>query len=129
VGQDVQEMNVLLVHEGAYLIGTPCLLTRFDTRILYQHHLAKLRVLSSSLLSGPLLIAALLSPIVQRQIRSKQFTADVIDSIVGRFPEVVLPLPRDPARRIEVEEQARTIFGPCSDDRCGHTQRVHQLKH
>ena len=38
-------------------------------------------------------VACFLAPIVQRQIRSKQFTADIIDSIVGRLQEVVLPIP------------------------------------
>jgi len=108
--QDVRANDVLLVHEGTYLIGTPCLLTRWDTHILFQHHLAKLRVLDEEELSGPLLVAALLAPVVQRQIRSKQLTADVIDSIVGRFPEVVLPLPSDPQRRLALSIEAREIF-------------------
>lgn len=108
--QDVLPMDVLLVHEGTYLIGTPCLITRYDTKILFQHHLAKLRVLEGARLTGPLLMAALLAPAVQRQIRSKQFTADVIDSIVGRLPEVALPLPRDPEGRREFSLRATEIF-------------------
>jgi hypothetical protein len=108
--QDVQEMDVLLVHEGTYLIGTPCLLTGFDAKILFQHHLAKLRALTGKRITGPLLIATLLAPIVQRQIRAKQFTADIIDSIVGRLPEVALPLPRASEAREAFSERARAIF-------------------
>lgn len=108
--QEVRPMDVLLVHEGTYLIGTPCLITRYDTKILFQHHLAKLRVLDGGRLTGPLLTATLLAPTVQRQIRSKQFTADVIDSIVGRLPEIALPLPRDPVARAEFSKQASKIF-------------------
>src|SRR6266545_2895555 len=108
--QDVQEHDVLLVHEGTYLIGTPCLLTRYDTKILYQHHLAKLRVVQRGRLTGPLLMAALMAPIVQRQIRSKQFTADVIDSIVGRLHEVVLPLPASNAARKVLSARALEVF-------------------
>lgn len=108
--QDVQEMDVLLVHEGTYLIGTPCLITRYDTRILFQHHLAKLRALPDGRMTGPLLMAMLLAPVVQRQIRARQFTADVIDSIVGRFREVRLPLPMTAAGRAAVTEAAGRIF-------------------
>jgi hypothetical protein len=106
---DVRAMDVLLVHEGTYLIGTPCLVTGFDTNILFQHHLAKLRA-SGDRISGPLLAACFLTPIVQRQIRARQFTADVIDSIVGRLPEVMLPLPRSADRRRELETMARECF-------------------
>ena len=108
--QDVQAMDVLLVHEGTYLIGTPCLLTSYDTRILFQHHLAKLRVLGGDRITGPLLMAALLAPVVQSQIRARQFTADVIDSIVGRLQEVKLPLPKDLEARNHLSERARSIF-------------------
>jgi len=108
--QDVQPFDVLLVHEGTYLIGTPCLLTSFDTRIVYQHHLAKLRVLPGAPLTPQLLMAALLSPIVQRQIRSKQLTADTIDSIVGRIQEVVLPIPRDAEERRAIEVESQDVF-------------------
>lgn len=108
--QDVRAGDILYVHEGTYLIGTPCLVTRFDTRILYQHHLAKLRVCDEAPFSAPLLLAGLLTPIVLAQVRARQFTADVIDSIVGRLPEIVVPLPRDPAIRQELEEYSEGIF-------------------
>jgi hypothetical protein len=116
--QSVAADDVLLVHEGTYLIGSGCLLTAYDTDIIYQHHLARLRVLApDSRLSGPLLMCALLSEPVQRQIRSKQFTADVIDSIVGRLPEVRLPLPKRPARRVELTERARALFAERAEAR------------
>jgi hypothetical protein len=106
---DVRELDVLLVHEGTYLIGTSCLLTRYDTDILFQHHLAKLRA-AGDRVDGPLLIACLLAPVVQRQIRARQFTADVIDSIVGRLPEVKLPLHRSESRRKALAEKALAVF-------------------
>lgn len=106
---DVREMDVLLVHEGTYLIGTPCLITRFDTAILFQHHLAKMRAVGPRM-SGPLLVACLLAPVVQRQIRARQFTADVIDSIVGRLPEVRLPLHRSAERLRSLAKQAFDVF-------------------
>jgi hypothetical protein len=97
--QDVRPGDVLLVHEGTYLIGTCATVTRYDLPMLFQHHLAKLRATSEGPLTGPLLAAILRAPVVQRQIRSKQFTADVIDSIVGRLQEVILPIPREESTR------------------------------
>lgn len=109
--QSIKADDVLLVHEGTYLIGTACLITRYDTEILYQHHVARLRVLPGAAgLSGPLLMCALISKVVQRQIRNRQFTADVIDSIVGRLLEVRLPVPKDENRRAALDAEARTIF-------------------
>lgn len=108
--QDVQVDDILLVHEGTYLIGVPCLVTRFDTRILYQHHLAKIRVQKEAPFSASVLLAGLLSPVAQAQIRARQFTADVIDSIVGRLPEVVVPIPSDPKRRDRLATTSEQVF-------------------
>ena len=107
---DVRPNDVLLVHEGTYLIGTSALVTKYDTGILIQHHLAKLRCSKDARVTPGLLVALLLSPIVQRQIRSKQLAADIIDSIVGRVAEVILPLPRDSSVRETIGEEAQRIF-------------------
>ena len=107
---DLRTNDVLLVHEGTYLIGTAALVTEHDTGILIQHHLAKLRCSKNSRVTPGLLVALLLSPIVQRQIRSKQLTADIIDSIVGRVAEVILPLPRDIRVREAISEESHRVF-------------------
>ena len=93
-GQDVQPRDILFVHEGTYLIGSTAMVTQFDGPILYQHHLAKFRVPRGGRFSAYYLLAAFSSPIVQRQIRSKQFSADIIDSVVGRLEEVIIPIPK-----------------------------------
>jgi len=108
--QNIAPGDILVVHEGTYLIGTPCYLTEYDTRIVIQHHLAHLKVLPGATISAPLLMAALLAPCVQAQIRARQFTADVIDSIVGRLPEVLLPLPKRESERRRVSQEAERIF-------------------
>ncbi len=79
--QDVQPGDLLFVRDGTYLIGASCLVTQADSKILYQSHILKFRVAADALISGPLLLALLSSPIVRRQIRAKQFTADIIDTI------------------------------------------------
>lgn len=115
--QDVRPGDVLLVHEGTYLIGVSALVTRYDLPMLFQHHLAKLRVADDAPLTGPLLAALLGAPIVQKQIKSKQFTADIIDSIVGRLQEVVLPLPKDPQVRTKLAGRAAALFNERAETR------------
>ena len=109
--QDLRSGDVLLVHEGTYLIGTSCLITEFDTRVLFQHHLARLRLNSPGTLTPALLMASLSAPVVQRQIRSKQLTADIIDSIVGRLPEIVLPIPKSPSVCESIAAEAAEVYG------------------
>lgn len=93
--QDVQAGDILFVRDGTYLIGTNCFITDIDKEILYQSHVLKLRVNDKGALDPHLLFLALNNPWVQQQIRSVQFTADIIDTIGRRFYELVLPFPRD----------------------------------
>src|SRR5229473_1031036 len=93
--QDVREGDILMVRDGTYLIGTCAYITRYDTRILFQSHLYKLRVADHSKLSPFLLLALLSSVPVQRQIKAKQFTQDIIDSLGDRIYELILPIPKD----------------------------------
>jgi hypothetical protein len=83
------------------------MVTSFDGPVLYQHHLAKFRVESTAPFGPYFFLAALGSPTVQRQIRSKQFTADTIDSVVGRVGEVVIPIPKDKKRLDVIENIAK----------------------
>lgn len=101
--QDVQPGDLFFVRDGTYLIGASCLVTQADSKILYQSHILKFRVAADALVSGPLLLALLSSPIVRRQIRAKQFTADIIDTIGNRYHELVLPLPRNSEIHSQIE--------------------------
>lgn len=106
--QDVRPLDVLMVKDGTYLIGTCALVTDADTRILYQSHLYKIRVSANDMGFDPyLLLASLSSDVVQKQIRSKQFTQDIIDSLGNRIRELVLPIPKAAARRKKISEQVR----------------------
>lgn len=46
---------------------------------------------------------------MKRQIRSKQFTQDIIDTLGNRLREVRIPLPKEPDRRVRVSKETRTI--------------------
>src|SRR2546425_1838140 len=85
--QDVRAGDILFVRDGTYLIGQVALVTESDLPLLYQSHLLKFRVKQDSPLSPWLLLACLSAPIVKRQIRAKQFTADIIDTVGDRSEE------------------------------------------
>ncbi len=93
--QDAREGDILMVKDGTYLIGTCAFITKYDTRIVFQSHLYKLRVKDTSQLSPYLLLVALSSLPVRRQIKSKCFTQDIIDSLGNRINELILPIPKD----------------------------------
>ena len=93
--QDIRPGDILFVRDGTYLIGTNCIITAIDKEILYQSHVLKLRVNDQSRLDSHLLFLALNNSWVQSQIRSFQFTADIIDTIGQRFSEISIPVPRD----------------------------------
>ena len=101
--QDVRPNDLLMVKDGTYLIGTCAIVTEHDRMIVFQSHLFKIRVLKELHGLNPhLLLAILTSSIVQRQVRAKQFTQDIIDSLGERIREIILPIPRAGAQRQEV---------------------------
>jgi len=104
--QDVKSGDILLVRDGTYLIGTNCIVTELDKKIVYQSHILKIRV-SKEFLDPYLVFIVLNSPLVQEQIRSVQFTADTIDTIGSRFNELVLPIPKDKRNCIQISEKAK----------------------
>ncbi len=105
--QDVQVGDILLVKDETYLIGHNCFITAIDKEILYQSHILKIRVRKPEIIAPELLFLALNSPIVQKQLRSIQFTADIIDTIGQRFNEVVLPIPKSEEKRKGLIEKTK----------------------
>jgi len=104
--QNVEKGDILLVRDGTYLIGTNCIITELDKKIVYQSHILKIRV--SKVFIDPYLVFVVLNaPIVQEQIRSVQFTADTIDTIGNRFQELILPIPKDKNTCEKIAESAK----------------------
>lgn len=101
--------DILLVRDGSYLIGTCCILTKYDTKILFQSHIYRLRVHQPEEIDPFLLFAVLNSPIVKRQIRAKQFTQHIIDTLGGRIYELLLPFPKDLQERKQIADRTRMI--------------------
>jgi type I restriction enzyme M protein len=99
VKQDVRAEDILMVRDGTYLIGKCALITHYDTQIVYQSHIYKIRSNNHEKLSPYLLLAALSCEPVIKQIKSRSYTQDIIDTLGNRIMEIVLPLPKDSQRR------------------------------
>ena len=95
--QDVREGDILMVKDGSYLIGTCAMITKYDTRIVYQSHLYKIRVIDESKynLDKYYLLAVLSSEFVRQQIVSKTFSQDIINSLGDRLKELIIPISKD----------------------------------
>ncbi|MFY1598364.1 N-6 DNA methylase [Micromonospora sp. WMMD737] len=106
--QDVEVGDILMVRDGTYLVGTCAIVTELDAKILFQSHILKFKSLDHDKLDPFLLLALLSAPIVKEQIWSKRFTQDIIDTLGGRWREVVLPVPKSAHERNRIAEAART---------------------
>lgn len=81
-----------------------------DTRIVFQSHLYKIRCNDHEKVNPWLLLALLSCPIVKQQIRAKQFTQDIIDTLGRRIYELVLPFPKNKDKRIEIINMVQQVF-------------------
>lgn len=108
--QDVKENDILLVRDGTYLIGNSCIITKHDEKCLFCGGLYKIRVIKTELLDPFLLLGLINSWIVRRQIRTKQFTRDVIDTIGNRLNEVVMPIPKSEKMRGFLSKSIKKII-------------------
>lgn len=106
--QDMQTNDILLVRDGTYLVGNSCIVTKADQKSLFCGGLYKIRAERPDELDPFLLLGLLNSYIVKRQIRTKQFTRDVIDTIGRRMWDIVLPIPKDMKLRNEIAEAVKT---------------------
>lgn len=107
---DVQPLDILMVRDGTYLIGTTAMVTANDVPMLFQSHILRIRVLKPERIDPWLLFVALNSPIVKRQIRAKQFTQDIIDTIGQRVFELDLPVPRAADIRASLSAHAKAVI-------------------
>lgn len=97
--QDVSALDIFLVRDGTYLVGTTTIVSPDGASLVYCGGLYKIRALEAQELDPYLLLGLLNSYVVKRQIRARQFTRDVIDTIGKRLEEVLLPIPKSQALR------------------------------
>ncbi|MDP3001932.1 MAG: N-6 DNA methylase [Bacteroidales bacterium] len=108
--QDVRESDILMVKDGTYLIGTCAIISKYDTKIVYQSHIYKIRVLDPKVISPYLLLAVLSADPVQQQIKSKRFTQDIIDSLGSRINDLILPIPKNKIIRKRIEDNIEKVI-------------------
>jgi type I restriction enzyme M protein len=104
---DVKAGDIFVVRDGTYLVGISSIVTKHDTKILFSGGIYKIRVKKPQELDPYLLLALLNMPIVRRQMKAKQFTRDVIDTLGKRLYEIAIPVPKDPKRRKEIADVTR----------------------
>jgi hypothetical protein len=108
--QDIRPGDILMVAHGTYLIGAVALVTDEDMPLVLQDHVFRLRLKESSGVDPYLLLAALSTRFVRRQMRAKQFSADIIDKIGERHLEVRVPLPKATTRRAAMSTEVSVII-------------------
>ncbi len=99
-----------MVRDGTYLVGTCAMISPDETKIVFQSHLFKIRSNDHEKVNPYLLLALLSSPIVKQQIRSKQFTQDIIDTLGKRILELKLPFPNDSNEQKQIINKVKTVF-------------------
>ena len=100
--QDIREGDILMVKDGSYLIGTCAMITQYDTKIVYQSHLYKIRVSDKNKynLDKYYLLAVLSSEYLKQQITANTFSQDIINSLGDRLKDLVIPISHD-TKKIE----------------------------
>ena len=101
--KSVAEKDILFARDGTYLIGTASLVSKYDIPAIHQSHVVRFRVADNSPVPAGYLLAALRSPIVQRQLRARQFTADIIDTLGDRYLDVKIPVLNDSGSITEID--------------------------
>jgi len=124
--QDVRENDILLITDGTFLIGRTAIVTPFDTKILIQSHIRRIRCLKPEIIHPYLLLYLLNIRIVQQQIRAKTFVQATISTVGSRLNEIVLPIPKEERTRtmiiskvsriVEMKIAARKAFNELLED-------------
>ncbi len=108
--QDVQPYDILMVKDGTYLIGTCAIVSKYDLPMLYQSHIYKIRVNNDVKLNPFILLAALSSSFVQRQIKSFSVSQDIIDSLGDKILQLQIPIPKSKARRQRITKLVQKVI-------------------
>jgi len=103
--QDLKEEDILFVNDGGRMVGEAAILTKYDTKIIIQSHIRRIRITKNNDLINPYLLLYLFKmPIVEKQIISKVFVQATIPTLSNRLEEVILPIPKEQKERIEISE-------------------------
>jgi hypothetical protein len=87
------EGDVIIIRDGTYLVGSSALVSANDLPALICGGIYRLRLINRQALSPTALLGLLNLPVVRWQMRARQFTRDVIDTLGHRLFEVRIPHP------------------------------------
>jgi len=108
--QDVRANDILFVAHGTYLIGNVAIVLETDLPIVLQDHVFRLRVSQASQINPYYLLAALSTKFVRRQVRARQFSADIIDKIGYRHLDICVPIVRNRQRQAQLALRTNNIL-------------------
>lgn len=115
--QDVRANDLLMVAHGTYLVGNVAIVAEGEERLVLQDHVFRLRPDPKNGVHPYLLLACLSTRFVRRQVRSRQFSADIIDKLGDRHLGIRVPIPKDKAIREKVVERVGHILSEQTDTR------------
>jgi hypothetical protein len=107
---EATEGDLLMVAHGTYLVGNVAVVTAADVPLVLQDHVFRLRVSTSAAVSNLVVLAALSTAFVQRQVRSRQFSAEIIDKLGERHLGIRVPLPHCQERRAAIAARVRAVL-------------------
>ncbi|MBQ3623781.1 MAG: N-6 DNA methylase [Bacteroidaceae bacterium] len=108
--QKIEPEDILLVNDGTYLMGRTAMITKADTKIVFQSHFRRIKVLKKEMVSPYLLLSLLGLEIVQKQIESKSFRQGTISTLGNRLMEVIVPIPKDNNIKNEIINMTKRII-------------------
>lgn len=110
--QNIEVGDILLVKDGGpNLIGKTAYITELDTQIIIQSHIFQIKAKANNeFIDSYLLLHLLNLDIVQKQIQAITFVQGTIATIGNRIMEVVLPIPSDINKRVEISKQIKNII-------------------
>jgi len=107
---DVKVGDILFVAHGTYLIGDVAVVEEKDVPLLLQDHVFRLRVRPDSGVHPYLLLAALSTKFVRRQVRARQFSAEILDKIGERHVGIRVPIPKSKKTRSALIEKVAAVL-------------------
>ncbi|MFX1430618.1 MAG: N-6 DNA methylase [Promethearchaeota archaeon] len=110
--QNIEKGDLLLVKDGGpNLIGKTAYITDLDTKMIIQSHIFQIKTLENDeMIDSYLLLYLLNLDIVQKQIQAITFVQGTIATIGNRIMEVILPIPSEMNKRIEISRQIKNII-------------------
>jgi type I restriction enzyme M protein len=122
--QNLRELDILFVNDGGRMIGETAILTKYDTKIIIQSHIRRIRVLKENDIINPYLLLYIFEmPIVKKQIYSKVFVQATIPTLGNRLKEVILPIPEDKEERKRISDFVKTII----EERSKLKKKIHEF--